>query len=342
MNRTLKILLIAYGVAAMQLTACHKSDNKVVSINTINSSTGANTLNGMFDGLHGSFQNFTVTAGTAKKIKASNGTQLSFYPNSFKDADGNILSNTTVNIQITEMYAAGQAIENGMTTIANDRMFGCAGQLYIKASANGKEVFANKYGIGFKAAAASTQSMNLYYANTNNAGPFVTWTPVTSAPGTVSDGTTIDSFTILTIDPSGTNVDTMTFRTNYNRFDSCSSFNKISCGYFLASNGVTTNVTVKPSNPVFNNSNTVVYLHFPGTNSLTTLNDYNSVNNSFGLSAGYEVPVGTKADLVILSSIGTSYYFYLQTGINISNGMNFTPVLSPASITQIQTTLLSL
>jgi hypothetical protein len=80
----------------------------------------------------------------------------------------------------------------------------------------------------------------------------------------------------------------------------------------------------------------------PDTKSVVNLSTYSSITTSFSLARGFEVPVGLKADVVILALVAGNYYAYLGTDITINNGMTINPILTKTTLDHLQTTLSTL
>jgi hypothetical protein len=278
-------------------------------------------LNKLFSALKSTPQSFTVTAGTYRTVVGAAGTILKFYPNSFKDASGTIITSGTITIKLTEMYKPGQMIANRATTTANGELLRSGGQVYISATKSGSEVYANKYGIAFEQPGSSGQPMNLFYGNTNNADSVTTWTAAdTTKAGVAVSGTVVDSFS---------------FRYE---FDSCTDFRWVNCDYFYrVSAGSLTNISVVVPDTSFNYSNTQVFLVFPTENIATYLGSYDFGTHAFSLQASYKIPIGSGITLVAITNKNGVYYFYKQTGITVSSNMT----LNATMISQTLTTILS-
>jgi len=71
-------------------------------------------------------------------------------------------------------------IANRASTTSNGKILTSCGQVFLTASINGQEVFANKFGIAFKQASLKTLPMFLWYGNTDNSDSIVNWMLPTS------------------------------------------------------------------------------------------------------------------------------------------------------------------
>jgi hypothetical protein len=285
------------------------------------SKTGLNTL---FAGLKSTPQTFTVTAGTYSTKFGAEGTVLKFYPNSFKNGSGQVISNGTVTIKLIEMYTPGPMIANRATTTANGKFLRSGGQVKITATMNGQTVYANKYGISFAQAGPSTQDMSLYVGNTNNEDSVVTWSIMDSMnTGTNTGGTVSDS---------GQNIYTYTF-------DSCTSFNFINCDYFYNYTGTLTDMFCVMPDTTFNSSNTEVFVVFPGINSVTTMGQYETNTATFHLYSSFWIPVGINVHVVVIANKNGTYYYFQQLNNTVTSNMSVTATMTQQTLSYIQTQL---
>jgi hypothetical protein len=341
MARLYKSLLFACVAAVTLFTAsCRKGDYSApVPVTTVATDDAA--LNTLLTGLRTAPQDLIVTAGTTQTIYGDYGTRLTFYPNSFKDANGNILSKGLVNIRLREVYTVGDMVANRVATTADGKLLTSGGQVQITATMNGREVFANKYGIGFRQLNPSRQPMALYYgdgsdftgnwtiSNNLQAGTFV--------PGTTSSA---DTNVIIVITSGG--VDTVITHgviTNYYQFDSCANFNWVNCDYFYTPGAQLTNIRVMMPDTSFNQSNTEVFIVFPSINAAARMTLYDPSRHTFELQAGYYVPLGLPVDIVVVSKQGVSYYYDGQTGLTTSNNMFLYADMALASLDYIRSQL---
>src|ERR1700761_671407 len=100
MKRTHLTLVVIFCIAVVIAISCKKNGN--------DNNTGTTVpQNQLFADLKTTPQNFTVTAGKYQTIIGSDSTVINFYPNSFKDKNGNIISSGSINIALIEMYNPG-------------------------------------------------------------------------------------------------------------------------------------------------------------------------------------------------------------------------------------------
>ena len=151
-------VMLLFIVVIVIIASCQKSYN-----NDNRWSETTPGLNQLFSDFRTAPQNFSISAGHDTIVYGEKGTGMHFYENSFKDAAGNIITNGTVSIQLTEMYKPGDMISNQATTTSADgQILQSGGEINITAKMNGKEVFANSYGLKFKQDAPSVEPMSLF------------------------------------------------------------------------------------------------------------------------------------------------------------------------------------
>lgn len=312
--------------------ACSKKYNNPNSVepNVMNpfggppgSLTPGSQLNKLFKDLRSVPERQCVTAGVKQVIQFKKGTILTFYPNSFKDKTGAIITEGTVCLDVIEMYNPGSMIANRTTTEADKGILASGGQIQIKATKDGEEVFANTYGIAFTQSETSSLPMQLFYGNTNNADSVTKWAMAdTSSAGTVATATIIDT-PALTPTPTTPTPPTVPPAPRYD-FHNAIKFSTINCDRFWEY--PTTNRTVvyvDMPDESYTASNTEVFITFPEIKSVMSASNYNT---SFPKKymAGNEdydflqVPLGLKISVITISKKNDTYYYYEQTGITVT------------------------
>ena len=308
-------------------TAC-----KPRSYNDVSADSGVGSTS--MSSLRSTPQEFTIQAGQDVIFNAAQGTTLHFYNNSFKDADGNIITKGTIDMKIVEMYKAGDMIRNNASTMAGGEILQSAGQISMDASMNGRPVTANVYGVGFKHTAASTQPMALFYGNTNNASGVATWTQSdTTKKGAISSAP---------------------FKSQY-YFDSCKEFKWANSDWFYYNSATKVAVDVILPDSTFNASNTAIYLVLPNvamgattpgtfTAVLSNVEKYMgsgsyiaSTNTLKLISEGRTaiVPFGLNYQLVVIATKKNSYYYYQQSGVIPPSGLTASPDLKMCTSQQV-------
>ena len=325
----------------LTVISCRKADYKATEPVTVNPivNTDKAGLNQLFSSLHTAPSTFTITAGIYKVLRAPQGTKLTFYPNSFRDKNGHVISSGTVQIQITEMYRPGSMIANRATTMSNGRLLKSGGQVYITATMNGAEVFVNKYGIGFLAPQPAQETMALFYGNTNNVDSLVNWPVFNTTKGTIVSATVVDTMSLYVIYTSGSIVDTTFVYKCYNQFDSTSTLTWVNCDFFADSTSGQTNVKVIPTDTSFNAFNTEVFIVLPGINGVTAVSNYDPLTHTFSLYDGSRLPTGVTVDIIAISNKGGNFYYYQQNDVTLTPDMTFNPVMIPRTVSYINSAL---
>ncbi len=341
MKRVYTCLLAFCSLAALFATSCKKSGSSnygVVSVNTDES-----RLNQLFAGLRTAPQNISVTAGASQTVYCLNGTKLTFYPNSFMDKEGNTLVKGIVNLQVTEIYTPGDMIANRVATTSGGKLLTSGGQVQIAATMNGEEVFANKYGIGFRQHTAKQQPMSLFYGGAGSDDSVVVWgAPVASQTGTFVNGTitTSDTNLVVVVTSSGTyTITTHSALMTYYQFDSCASFRWINCDYFHDSLAELTDMRVMMPDTSFNQSNTEVFIVFPTINAAAHMTKYDAATHTFHLAQGAYIPVGMHVDIVVATNKNGSYYYFGENSVTTESRMFLYAQMSLVSLAYIRSQL---
>jgi hypothetical protein len=234
-----------------------------------------------------------VTAGTQQTITFAKGTRLTFYPNSFKDAAGAIITSGTVCIEMIEMYKPGDMISNGASTsTVEGSILRSGGQVHINATKNGVKLYANVYGISFLQPSASSLPMDLYYGSRNNRDSVTTWTIAnTTLPGTTAPGTTTDSIEVRYI------------------FDSCRNFDFINCDK-LYSTAPLKSVKIILPDTSFNPVNTRVIVVVKVANAAIYANGPLDSFSPLPTTWITSIPENTSIHIVAITKKNDSYYYY--------------------------------
>ena len=305
-----------------------------------NSTNGVTqSLNQLFSGLRTTPQSLNVTVGRDTIVYGIKGTILHFYSNSFKDANGNIITNGNVNMQLMEMYTPGDMVRNRATTMANGQILQSGGQVNIIATMNGQQVYANKYSIGFAQYNPSSQPMALFYGSNTNTDSVVTW----SASDTTIQGN-LSQYTILdTIWEYKTDSSSLSYVSPEYIFDSCINFKWINCDKFWSNNSPKTSVKVILPDNSYNANNTGLYLVLPAINSVLSnvqwggSTSYNTSTHTLTLISESDttiVPVGMNYEIAVITNKNGIYYYWQTSGVTTS-GMTVTAVMAPSNQTDI-------
>lgn len=336
------MLPLICSLFCLLVASCKKADYKPsvsTALTNVNSSTLATSL---FSSLYYPPQVINVTAGVYSTVTASHGTKLKFYPYSFKDYSGRTITSGTVQIGITEMYGAGAGLANRSVSLSGNELLQNGGQIYITASMAGQPISVNKYGVGFLAQPNLSSPMGLYYGSKEYGDSLTRWITSGYAAGTMAMNTSMDTMSVYLIDSTGTHVDTANLYRNYNMFDSCSRLQWVGCLYPNYVAGKTTNITVTPSDTLFTTSNTLIFVVFPGINSVVPVNKYDPATHSFSLPLGYEIPRDVKVHIVTIGYTAGNLHYSAQMNVTPSQGTNFRAEMQPYTVREVLNSLLLL
>jgi len=316
MNYTTKHVL-AICVALSLITSCKKND-----YDGGNNTILANNTATILEVFHSTPTAFSITAGTTKEVLGPQGTLLRFYPHSFRDKNGNIISSGTVNIDLTEMYAAGDMLKYYTSTNSGSAVLNSGGEVLIKATMNGEEVTANKYGIGFNAVRTPTTGpRELFYGNTYATDGIVTWGGSGGAIGTAITGAGPVAGATIAL-PSG----------SYYMFDSCTSFNWVAGEHNYSGTSQNITVKVKLSNGSFaGNVWSVAYMGLSSERVATVLYQESFDRDSqTGVYKGW-APVGTSQKFMLIIPRDKNTWYYYKTEQLITDGVTINATLTEAS-----------
>lgn len=313
------IPLFAFCVAMLAATACKKSsynnDNKNLTIITDNSAA-------LLEEFHSAPTSFSVTAGIPKEILGPQGTFLRFYPNSFRDGNGHIITSGTINIELTEMYTAGDMLKHHTSTNTGSGLLTSGGEVFIKATKDGQDVTANKYGIGFSAdRTPTTGPRELFYGNTYATGGIVTWAGGDGSTGTTITGaSSIASATVALTSSS------------YYMFDTCTAFNWVACHHTYSGTGQNITVKVKLANVSFaGNVWSTACMGLSSERVATTLyqESFDRATQT-GVYKGW-APMGIAQKFMVIIPYDKSSWYYYKTEQLVTDGMTISATMTKAT-----------
>ncbi len=351
MKRTQNVLLLTGIFAVLSLAACRKPNNNrstndpYTPVNpngqppTNYPGTGAAsaTLRSLFKELRSTPQTLTTTAGISSTIYGTKGTRITFYPNSFKDASGNIITSGNIVIKLTEMLTPGAMIaENATTQTTTGDILRSGGQVKIEASKDGQAVYANKYSLSIKQPAASYQPMDLYFGDRNNSDSAVLWKPLVPSSGG-GIGTTATG-TVTGITPGGSPLDS----SHYYIFDSCTDFHFLNFDKFFYYTGAKTNIHFVMPDTSFNPFYAQIFIVFPDLNSVVRVGPitYENATKSFNLGPDISFPIGYVMNVITVSKKENGkFYFSEQNGLTITDAMSIDIPMTERSLEYIKTRL---
>jgi hypothetical protein len=259
-------------------------------------------------------QSFTIAANTTQTVTGTDGTKITFYANSFVDAQGNTVTGQ-VNFELKEIFAKGDMIwSERMTVASNGQLLESGGEFSLKATSAGQEVFLNQdffMEVPISNATSNPSAMELFTSTESDS----TWTPADS--------------TWVGIDSSNTN-----YQVNFD------SLTWINCDYFYGANNTTTTFSAEPVLTAgVNLTDVSAYVVFTNINSVASLY-YNSAAGTFQCS--YNLPIGEAVTVVIVGMDATQLYLgTLNTTISALTSPLQVP-MNPVTQAQLQTTINSL
>lgn len=314
------------AIALSNFSSCEKDYN----------ATPSGDVAKMFAGMKDATQKFKINAGGTVLLKGSGGTAIKFYPNSFKDANGNIITSGEVDIELDEAVTPGDMILNGAGTMGQDGLLQSGGEVKITATQNGQQLRANNYALAFKQKSGSTTPMQLFFSSQNGGG--MTWSGNSNATGAATEATTSSS----------------EFGDFVYLFDSVKSFNWVNCDRYLTitdSNRVCK--VILPDNTFVPNmyggaqtiSNTIVYIYLHETNSmLMFIGIYNKSANSIELKyfgRPVNLPLNMRYTILATADKNGEPYFGSVTG-TITADMNINLPMEKATKEAIKARLKAL
>jgi len=334
MKRVLLPMALLGMIALCTVLSCKKTETKITPVTPVPS------LNTLFSGFRYTPQSFTVAAGKDVTVFGTvHGTVLHFYPNSFRNAKGEVITSGSIDLQLTELYTPADIIRNRITTMMpTGEILQSAGQVLMKATMNGQEVYTWGYGIGFKQHDTSTALMGLFYGSTGKNDSVVTWAQ-SEAPvnhGTQRVTSPINGGT------STSKTDTCFF------FQWCRSLTRANCAWFVDPYASKVPVAVVLPDWSFNATNTQIYLVLPKTNTgwagnavlsnvgSLGVNDTTYIDSSktlFLKSVGSfdVVPPGLNYELVVMANKDSKYYYWSTSGVIPYYGIYVSAALTEAT-----------
>lgn len=297
-------------------------------------------LNQLFADLRSLPQVITVKAGRDTMVFGSQGTMLHFYPYSFKNASGAIITSGTIDLTLVEMYKPGDMIRNRATTLAGTNLLTSGGQIDLRATMNGQQVYANKYGIGyFQDNPNARPRMELFYGNADNVDSVVNW----EAKDTTQERE------VAWLADTSTRMDlTIAYGRSWMGyvFDSASSLQYTNCDAFYFPGSPKVTVTAIMPDATFTPQNTQVYLVLPEINcAMSTVQssggfDYGTARydaptraiNMINEGQTNIVPTGMKYILIVIANKSGQYYYSKQEGDAIpSSGLKLNVTMTQDS-----------
>ncbi len=301
-------IVVLISVISIGVTSCNKIND---SLNVQTTST-----DDLFELLKDAPQTFSGQAGGNWTIIGQKGTRVHFNPQSFKDAAGNYVTSGTIDIELIETPKAKDMLLNKTITMTGSNLLQSGGSIHIKATQNGQELVAGRYGIDFIQDAPSADDMSIFQGVTDQTTGFTSW----------FDGATNTQ--------QGTRQDSIG---SFFQFDSVNNFNWINCDRFYYDPGPKTNITININGATFLPNGVITFIIFPEINGVTNMYPFSTTDfSTVNLGGSYRAPVGIKAHFVTLGKEGNDYYYGSSTNQTINNAHTGSVTVSKMTAAQIE------
>lgn len=220
-------------------------------------------------------QVFTINENNYQVIKGKYGTRIGMYTQSFYNKNGTRIT-PPFQFELLEMLSAKDIILNGKSTASGGKILTTGGQIFIKATKNGQEIFsAEKLDINIPANKIDP-NMRLFYGDEPANGTF-DWIPV-ECLRTPQERDSCSFNSSFSIGEKG----------GYSIFGPKMGW--INCDYFYKYTGAKTKIKLNSTTPKI--TEIVSFLYFYDIKSVIRVEG--------GLSL--EVPIGQKANLICFAS----------------------------------------
>ncbi len=253
-------------------------------------------------------QTFTVDAADNTELVGQKGTRISFGPNSFGDANGNMISGN-IEVTLKEVYSPGEMILEDRMTESNGQILVSGGELFLNVRQNGQDLqLVNNNAVSVSVPTATPDTSMALFTGSQDTGGSFTWAP-NPTPVNVCQ------------DPGSGGLAYC--------FDLYSLFNWINCDYFYNDPRPLTEVEIVVPQG-YDRSNTLVYVYVPSINSMIPVKYF--LNSSFWIKSGYRVPVGLQVDFIALYADTNGNLGYAYQNNTIVN--NHREVLTFTTVTE--------
>jgi|688.fasta_scaffold330968_2 hypothetical protein len=309
MKKQMKLTAVIF-LSIFAIVGCDKEDMQLPA-----SSKKQSTLTELFKSIAPPRQNFSVTAGQLKTIVGEKGTNITFYPNSFKKKDGTILTSGSVTVVLQEMLTGPEMLLAGKTTTSDGNILISGGQFYINATFNNDQLLINQDAKPLAKIPTTQNSieMNLFRGN-------------------VKANNTIQGDTIINweIGKDTVKQDLDTINLDYNYSFGFESFGYFNCDRFYDLTAPKTEIKVKTPKG-FDHINTQIYVYFKSINSVIKLEGFDKTNQTFFINHA-TAPIGLNVTIVIVSKKDNKHYLEVKPNITITT--NYTTSANPTESTE--------
>lgn len=317
-----KLILSLLVIAAFGMIACKK--NEVVP-----APQQTSELNSFFDdNLDDAKQNFSINTSIPNTFTGINGVVINIPANSFINSNGELITGI-VDIELIEVLDVSDMVSLNKTTTSNADILVSGGQIKLTATQNSNQVLLlPNMAIEVSIPTTNVDQQMALFVGTENSNGDVNWA------SSIGDATQQDSIIIVSDTLGGGNGWSDYYSFDFNN----DSLGWINCDYFWNNPAPITNV-IAQLDTVYNMSNTVCYLAFPGINSLMGMSGNYSVNA--GDFTANNVPSGSVVTFVCISEINGQYYSaFVNSTIVMNHIENIT--MSQTTLANIQTAISNL
>ncbi len=168
-NQIITSAIIALTVL-VGFTACKKENTVIAPITQAQPISSA--MGGLFQQKQAPAQSFGLDATQGGTIRGMRGTIVDFQPNSFINANGQVVSGA-IQLTLREVYDRTDMILSNRTTVADNGLLLSSGEVEILAYQNGGRLSmapGASYALYIQSIGAAAQTMNLYYPTLSASG----------------------------------------------------------------------------------------------------------------------------------------------------------------------------
>lgn len=289
------------------------------------------TINGLSDyyglNLNNAKQVFTINAAIYNSIQGQKGTVVQISPNSFSDAQGNLVTGN-VQFELVEIFSRSDMFRMNRTTQANHssgdvRLLVSGGEYYINATQNGQPVFLNQ-NINVKVPCANSGQCDETMRKFNG---------VVQEDGSILWDIALDS--VIPID--SINLDSTEFITGYGILEGEWGWTNVDRWYSDPRPKTTIFIDVPDG---FNPTNTEVFLTYDGeATALAQMDTW--VNDMFSEHYGL-IPIGLECHVIAVTEIDGVLNYAIQGFTVVENHIEVIDGFTPTTQAELFTLINSL
>ncbi len=290
----LKILTL---LAFILILACQKDEEVDVNGQGFAPPSAVDQMKDIMKSAAPKVQKFSMKGEASAAFIGAEGVVINIPANAFVDKNGNPVTGL-LTVSLKEVLTPGAMILEDKPTESNGRILVSGGELYLRITQGGNELrLADGKSVEVRVPTDNFDLEMGVFTGVSSDGNF-TWVP---APNILMQQCGGDS---TSPDPSYCfGLDTL--------------FNWINCDYFMNDPRPLTDVVIDVPGG-FDNTNTLVFVHIPSTNSLIKVTNYS--NGVFAITNGYRLPVGMVVNFVSIHADIAGNYFVSYQNNTITQG----------------------